>query len=139
MNLAGSRRRHLFADADRGTREQWDGFEALLRGIARVDELAYGVLCGADEAGFEYMCGVEVPSFAGLAAEVGRMRVPEQRYAVFAHPDGTPPGSTWMAVFEWLDSSGFVSAHTPDFEVYRSVQDARARSGAEIWLGVRER
>jgi predicted transcriptional regulator YdeE len=88
-------------------------------------------MCGADASGFEYMCAVEVESFAGLPESSGRMRVPAQRYAVFAH-DGPPETlrSTWMAIFAWLETGPYASAHAPDFEVHRP-------DGAiEVWVGV---
>ncbi len=85
------------------------------------------------------MCAVEVSTFDGLGAEIGRMRVPEQHYAVFAlngHLSGLQSlwGATWK---EWLPASGLRVAHTPDFEPYDERFDPKTRSGVvEIWFPV---
>jgi predicted transcriptional regulator YdeE len=127
MLLAGLRRRHPFDAVDLAA--QWRAFDAELPGRAGANR--FGVMCGADDRGFEYMCAVEVESFAGLPEGTGRMRVPAQRYAVFAH-DGPPETlrSTWMAIFAWLERGQYASAHTPDFEVYGPD------GGIEVRVGV---
>jgi aminoglycoside 6'-N-acetyltransferase I len=68
------------------------------------------------------------------------MRLPAQRYAVFAPGAGTRDmGSIWQAVLQWLALSPWRSAHKPDFELYPPGADPLAPSvGVEIWLGVEE-
>jgi AraC family transcriptional regulator len=137
MMLAGIRRRHAFAAAARGTAEQWREFlsNASLPGAAAGTH--YGVLCGADATGLEYMTAVEVDSFAALPEGTGRMRVPPQRYAIFTLPDGATIESTWRRIFAWLEGGEYQSAHLPDFERYSATTDPRAPgAGVEFWVGV---
>lgn len=130
MLLGGLRQRHEFAATHLDLARQWQQFKSLGELPGRIGSSLYGVMCGHDATGFEYMCGVEVESFAGLPEGTGRMRVPAQRYAVFTHngPASTLR-STWLKILEWLLSSGYESAHTPDFEVY-------GVGGIEVWVGV---
>lgn len=106
----------------------------------RVGTIFYGVMCGGDADGFEYLCGVEVESFGGLAPGPGRVRVPARHYAVFEHPQEASIGSSWRGIFAWLDEGPYASAHKPDFERYPSAPDPAAKpSGVEIWGGVVEK
>jgi len=87
----------------------------------------------------EYMCAVEVASFDGLPKELGRMRVPAARYAVFLHADNVSTvRTTWDQILsQWLPSSGMRSANTPDFEVYDERFDpVTGLGGVEIWVSV---
>lgn len=138
MLLGGLRQRYEFAAADLDLARQWQEFRWRPELPGRVGANCYGVMCGADSTGFEYMCGVEVQSFAGLPAETGRMRVPAQRYAVFAH-DGHSSSlrSTWLQILAWLASGDFESAHAPDFELYGPDSDPLGGvGGVEVWVGV---
>lgn len=140
MLLGGLRRRHSFSSDGAALADQWR--EWLRRGAlpGRVGTNRYGVMCGADATGFEYMCAVEVESFALLPEDTGRMRIAAQRYAVFAHPGSASSlRSTWQQVFAWLASGPFESAHVPDFEVYAGRDPFAAEDGIEIWAGVRPR
>jgi predicted transcriptional regulator YdeE len=138
MLLGGLRRRHEFAAAEAGIAAQWREFLSGDPVPGRVGPELYGVMCGADPTGFEYMCGMEVESLAGLPAGTGRMRVPDVRYAVFAHGGGGASlRSTWQRVFEWLAAGPYDSAHTPDFELYGPGADPLADDGEiEVWVGV---
>jgi AraC family transcriptional regulator len=132
MLLGGVRRRHDFADAEAGIAGQWRELEALGDMPGWLGPRRYGVMCGHDATGFEYMCAVEVESLEHLAPGTGRMRVPAQRYAVFAHHG--PPStlrSTWEQALEWLDRGAYDSAHAPDFERYQPGSAA-----IEVWVGV---
>lgn len=120
MLLAGLRRHHAFADAARTIAAQWDDFRRLGALPHQRGTALYGVLCGADmeKQTFEYMTGAEVAEFD--PAHQGRMRVPAQHYAVFAH---TGPGSdlqrTWEAIWnDWLPRSGRAPVDGPEFELY---------------------
>jgi AraC family transcriptional regulator len=141
MLFAGIRRKHTFASMGRDIPVQWDDFQKLGDLPGQVGKTAYGAICGGDPQTqtMEYLCGVEVQSFDALPKELGRMRVPAVRYAVFRH-EGNVAGiqSTWKAILsEWLPSSGLRTANTPDFEVYDETFDGKTgEGGVEIWLGV---
>ena len=138
MLLGGLRRRHEFAAAEAGIAAQWREFLTADAVPGRAGPELYGVMCGADGTGLEYMCGVEVESLGALPAGMGRMRVPAVRYAVFAHGgDGAPLRATWQRVFDWLATGPYESAHTPDFERYGPGADPLADGGEiEVWVGV---
>jgi predicted transcriptional regulator YdeE len=80
-----------------------------------------------------------VQSFDALAASIGRVRVPAQRYAVFAHPERTALPSTWQSILTWLSTGPYESSHRPDFEIYPSMPGSALTSGIEVWVGVVER
>jgi AraC family transcriptional regulator len=139
MLLGGLRQRHAFGAVDADLAGQWQQFKSLGVVPGQIGAGRYGVMCGHDANGFEYMCGVEVESFAGLPQGMGRMRVPAQHYAVFTHhAQAATLRSTWMQIFEWLASNdGYASAHTPDFELYGPYSDPLAAAGGcEVWVGV---
>ena len=142
MLFAGIRRKHSFAGMGKEIPRQWDDFAKLGKLPGQVGATAYGAICGGDPQTqtMEYMCAVEVQSFEALPKELGRMRVPAVRYAVFLHEGNVATiRETWRQVFsEWLPSSGMQSAETPDFEVYDERFDgATGLGGVEIWLGVK--
>ena len=130
MLLGGLRRRHEFAAAAAGIPEQWRQFQAKGELPGQIGSTLYGVMCGHDATGLEYMCAAEVESLAGLPEGTGKMRVPAQHYAVFTHPgDASTLQSTWEQILEWLESGDYRSAETPDFERY-------AGGSIEVWVGV---
>jgi AraC family transcriptional regulator len=142
MLLAGLRRKHTFADMANDIPRQWDDFLKLGRLPGQVGDVSYGAICGGDSQAqtMEYLCGVEVASFEPLPKDLGRMRVPAVRYAVFLHEGNVASiRETWRQIFSvWLPSSGLLSAETPDFEVYGERFDgATGEGGVEIWLGVK--
>jgi len=140
MLLAGVRRRHAFAIAERGIAEQWREFLAAPQIPDRIGSTYYGVMCGSDDTTLEYMCGVKVQSFAALSADAGRMRVPAQRYAVFSHPKDAALAATWQQILQWLSVGPYESAHKPDFEQYsRSPIEISGSGEVLIWVGVVER
>ena len=139
--LAGIRRKHSFAGMGKDIPAQWTDFVNLGPLPGQIGTTAYGALCGGDPETrtMEYMCAVEVASFDALPKELGRMRVPPVRYAVFLHEGNVAAiQQTWQQIFSaWLPSSGFRSANTPDFELYDDRFDAETgEGGVEIWLGV---
>ena len=141
MLFAGLRRKHTFAGMSHDIPRQWEDFQNLGVLPGQVGTTAYGAICGGDPPSqtMEYMCAVEVQSFDGLPKELGRMRVPAVRYAVFLHEGNVASiQSTWRQIFErWLPSSGMRSANTPDFEVYDERFDGETgEGGVELWLGV---
>jgi len=141
MLVAGVRRTHAFADAAHGIAAQWAQLATLGQLPGQVGETRYGVICGGgpEAETVEYLCGVEVERFDGLAPEIGRVRIPEAHYAVFVHRGGAATlGATWDAIFsEWLPRSGRRSAQTPDFEVYDERFDGASGTGEiELWVPV---
>ena len=141
MLFAGLRRKHTFAGMSHDIPRQWEDFQNLGVLPGQVGTTAYGAICDGDPPSqtMEYMCAVEVQSFDGLPKELGRMRVPAVRYAVFLHEGNVASiQSTWRQIFErWLPSSGMRSANTPDFEVYdERFAGESGEGGVELWLGV---
>ena len=136
MLLGGLRRHHLFQQGDFGG--QWHDFGALGPLPGQLGEHAYGVICGADATGCEYMCAVEVAALEVLPKSLGRMRIQAQSYAVFlhrGHVDALP--QTWQQALDWLAHSDYESAHRPDFERYGAAFDPLTGSGeVEVWLAV---
>jgi len=140
MLLAGIRRRHETASAAATVAAQWQEFLALDPLPGRVGTHYFGAMCGGDQHGFEYLTGVEVESFAQLPADIGRMRVPPQHYAVFQSAEGKALGATWQRIIQWLSVGTYDSAHLPDFERYNGVPAGGVGGpGVEIWVGVVER
>ena len=142
MLFAGIRRQHSFASMGKGIPRQWDDFVKLGELPGQVGRTAYGAICGGDPKTqtMEYMVAVEVKSFDAIPRDLGRMRVPAVRYAVFRHEGNVATiRETWKQVFEgWLPKSGLQSAQTPDFEVYGEHFDGTTgEGGVEIWLGVK--
>ena len=141
MLLAGIRRHHAFAEMAKGIPVQWEDFQKLGPLPTQVGTTAYGAICGGDPKTeqMEYMCAAEVQSFDAVPKELGRMRVPAVRYAVFLHEGNVATiQATWKQIFStWLPNSGMRSANTPDFELYDERFDgATGDGGVEIWLGV---
>ena len=141
MLLAGLRQHHAFDHAAATIPAQWQAFQQLGVLPGQRAPTAYGVVCGSDPAArtFEYMCAVEVDAFEPLPRDLGRMRVPAQRYAVFTHRGHVSAlRATWDAIWhEWLPRSGQQPANTPDFERYGERFDPRTGGGEiEIWFPV---
>jgi len=121
----------------------WQRFHQEVADIpARVGNVAYGVCCNADDAGnFDYIAGVEVADFSDLPRRFARIRIPEQRYAVFSHKDHVASirrtvNTIWN---QWLPASGFKAADAPNFERYDEKFDpATGNGGFEIWVPVKE-
>ena len=142
MLLVGLRRHHTFADAATTIPAQWQEFVRLGALPGQRGAITYGAVCGSvpAEQRFEYMCAVEVESFDAVPRELGRMRVPAQRYAVFTHRGAIGAiRTTWAAIWgDWLPRSGEHAANTPDFERYDPARfDARTGEGeVEIWFPI---
>ena len=107
----------------------------------RLSQVAYGVCCNGDDAGnFDYIAGVEVPDYSDVPSEFSRVRIPEQKYAVFTHKDHVSSirrtvNTIWN---HWLPSSGFQMADAPNFERYDERFDpATGNGGFEIWVPIK--
>ena len=120
----------------------WQRFGEHLGNVpGQVGSIAYGVCYNTDDLGhFDYIAGVEVADFASLPKDFARLRLGEQRYAVFTHREhvSTVRG-TFMAIFnDWLPKSGYLNADAPPFERYDERFDPRTGMGGfEIWIPVR--
>jgi AraC family transcriptional regulator len=119
----------------------WHRFGPHLGNVpGQVGSVRYGVCYNTDDAGeFDYIAGVEVRDFASLPDDFARLRVAEQRYAVFEHREhvSTVRG-TFMAIFnEWLPNSGYRNADAAPFERYDDRFDARTGMGGfEVWIPI---
>lgn len=121
----------------------WQRFHQEVADIpARVGNVAHGVCCNGDDVGnFDYIAGVEVADFSDLPRRFARIRIPEQRYAVFTHKDHVASirrtvNTIWN---QWLPASGLKAADAPNFERYDERFDpATGNGGFEIWIPVRE-
>jgi AraC family transcriptional regulator len=122
---------------------QWQRFRQAEPDIpGRVGGVAYGVCCNGDDAGnFDYIAGVEVSDFSDLPREFAKVRIPEQRYAVFTHKDHISTirrtvNTIWNA---WLPASGLKAADAPNFERYGEDFDpVTGNGGLEIWVPVKD-
>jgi AraC family transcriptional regulator len=122
---------------------QWQRFHQEVADVpGRIGQVAYGVCCNGDDAGnFDYIAGVEVPDFSDLPREFSRVRIPEQRYAVFTHRDHISTirrtiNTIWN---HWLPASGLKVADAPNFERYdENFDPLTGNGGLEIWVPVRE-
>jgi AraC family transcriptional regulator len=122
---------------------QWHRFHQSVANIpGRVGPVAYGVCCNGDDTGnFDYIAGVEVLDFSDLPREFSRVRIPEQKYAVFTHRDHVSTirrtiNTIWN---EWLPASGLKAADAPNFERYDANFDpVTGNGGLEIWIPVRD-
>ena len=126
-----------------GIPNQWQRFQQSAGHIpGPIWPVTYGVCCNGDDAGnFDYIAGVEVSDFSDLPREFSSVRIPEQRYAVFAHREHISTvrrtiNTIWN---HWLPISGFKAADAPNFERYDEKFDpATGNGGLEIWIPVRE-
>jgi AraC family transcriptional regulator len=126
-----------------GIPNQWQRFHQAVANIPhRKGEAAYGVCCNGDDAGnFDYIAGVEVSDFSDLPREFSRVRIPEQRYAVFAHKDhiSTIRRSVNTIWNHWLPASGLKVADAPNFERYdENFDPLTGDGGLEIWVPVKD-
>jgi AraC family transcriptional regulator len=121
----------------------WQRFHQYVQNFpGRIGNVAYGVCCNGDDSGnFDYIAGVEVADFSDLPREFARVRIPEQRYAIFAHKDHISSirrtvNTIWN---HWLPNSGLKMADAPTFERYdESFDPQTGNGGLEIWVPVKE-
>ncbi|RWG59546.1 MAG: AraC family transcriptional regulator [Mesorhizobium sp.] len=106
----------------------WQRFGPYIGNIpGEVPGVAYGVCTNADDAG-------------DLPKDFCRVRVPAQKYAVFAHREHISTirrtvNTIWN---RWLPASGHEIADAPDFERYGPEFDPRSGNGGlEIWVPIK--
>jgi AraC family transcriptional regulator len=88
MLVAGLGERISF-DNSAGIPALWNRFHQHVHDLpGRIGRVAYGVCTNGDDTGyFDYIAAVEVADFSDLPRDFSRVRIPEQRYAVFSHTD----------------------------------------------------
>jgi AraC family transcriptional regulator len=141
--VAGISERCTHENGGAGIPNQWQRFHQKVGDIPdRAGQVAYGVCCNGDDSGnFDYVAGVEVSDFSDLPREFSRVRIPEQRYAVFTHRDhiSTIRRTTNTIWNHWLPASGLKAADAPSFERYDQNFDPLTGNGSlEIWVPVKE-
>jgi AraC family transcriptional regulator len=130
-------------ESSAGIPGQWQRFHRSVDDIpGRIGKVAYGVCCNGDDSGnFDYIAGVEVSDFSDLPREFSRVRISEQRYAVFSHQDHISTirrtvNTIWN---HWLPASGLKAADAPNFERYDENFDSlTGNGGLEIWIPVKD-
>jgi AraC family transcriptional regulator len=141
--VAGVGERITHDNQGAGIPNQWQRFQQSADNIpGRIGKLAFGVCCNGDDAGnFDYIAGVEVTDFSDLPREFSRVRIPEQKYAVFTHSEHISTirrtvNTIWN---HWLPMSGMKAADAPNFERYDEKFDPlTGNGGLEIWIPVKE-
>ena len=141
--VSGIAERCTHENSGAGIPNLWHQFHHSVDHIpARIGKVAYGVCCNGDDAGnFDYVAGVEVADFSDLPREFARVRIAEQKYAVFTHAEHISTirrtiNTIWN---HWLPSSGMKAADAPSFERYDQKFDpTTGNGGLEIWVPVRE-
>jgi AraC family transcriptional regulator len=138
MLVAGLGERISF-DNSAGIPALWNRFHQHVHDLpGRIGQVAYGVCTNGDDTGyFDYIAAVEVADFSDLPRDFSRVRIPEQRYAVFSHTDHISTiRRTISAVWNhWLPSSGHKVADAPSFERYDEKFDpVSGNGGLEIWV-----
>jgi AraC family transcriptional regulator len=141
--VAGLGERITHDNQGAGIPNQWQRFHQSVDNIpGRIGKVAYGVCCNGDDAGnFDYIAGVEVTDFSDLPREFSRVRIPEQKYAVFTHSEHISTirrtvNTIWN---HWLPISGMKAADAPNFERYDEKFDPLSGDGGlEIWIPVKE-
>jgi AraC family transcriptional regulator len=141
MLVAGLGERISF-DNGAGIPALWNRFHQHVHDLpGRIGQVAYGVCTNGDDTGyFDYIAAVEVADFSDLPRDFSRVRIPEQRYAVFSHTDHISTiRRTISAVWNhWLPSSGHKLADAPSFERYDEKFDSvTGNGGLEIWVPIK--
>jgi AraC family transcriptional regulator len=141
MLVAGLGERISFENSA-GIPALWNRFHQHVHDLpGRIGQVAYGVCTNGDDTGyFDYIAAVEVADFSDLPRDFSRVRIPEQRYAVFSHTDHISTirrtiSSIWN---HWLPASGHKLADAPSFERYDAKFDpVTGNGGLEIWVPIK--
>jgi AraC family transcriptional regulator len=118
---------------------QWQRFGPWLGNIpGQVRFVAFGVVCNGDDEGTtDYLTAMEVTDFGDLSAELSRMRLAAQRYAVFSHAGHISEiQSVWRTIWaDWVPHRVKKLCDAPFFELYPEAFDPMTGEGGfEIWL-----
>jgi AraC family transcriptional regulator len=138
--IAGLGERYM-CESSKAIPAQWQRFAPHLGHIpGQIGRTTYGVRFNSDDEGnFDYICGVEVSDFSELPTGFSRVRIPEQRYAVFCHRDHISTirrtiNTIWN---RWLPQSGHEVADAPDFERYGEDFNPQTGTGVvQIWIPI---
>lgn len=126
---------------------QWQAFAPYIGKIpGQVGRSAYGVCWQAvDSANIEYLCGVEVSTFAGMPNDFTVVSLPGAKYAVFAHRAHVSRlYETCDAISRRLPESGCEAAAATDaeapafFERYsEEFNPQTGMGGMEVWVPIK--
>ena len=139
--IAGLGERYTW-ETSKAAPAQWQRFASYLGNISRqVGRATFGVACNGDDDGnFDYIAGVEVTDFSDLPAAFSRVRLGQQKYAVFSHRDHISTirrtvNTIWS---KWLPESGHEVADAPSFERFGEEFDPETGMGGfEIWIPIK--
>ena len=139
--IAGLGERYTW-ETSKAAPAQWQRFLPYLGNISRrVGTATFGVSCnGDDEGNFDYIAGVEVTDFSDLPAALSRVRIGQQKYAVFSHREHISAirrtvNTIWS---KWLPESGHEAADAPSFERFGEEFDPQTGMGGfEIWIPIK--
>jgi AraC family transcriptional regulator len=144
--IAGLRNRYT-AESMNNIPDQWQRFAPHIGTVpGQVGRVTYGLtFLSGNDAGIDYLSGVEVSSCSGLPAEFRCVSIPALRYAVFAHRDHVSKlTETCDAIGrKWGPGSGYElvrgSAEVPDFfERYTEEFDpGTGMGGMEVWIPIK--
>jgi len=128
-----------YSQDNAGMPAQWQRFGPWLGHVpGQIGDVAWGVCYNGDGKGnIDYMAGVEVSDFDDLPAELARLRVADQTYAIFTHAEHISTiQRTWAAIFsQWLPNSGRQHADAPELERYDERFDPQTGNGGfQIWI-----
>tara|TARA_R110002072_G_scaffold20841_5_gene75221 strand:- start:6862 stop:7698 length:837 start_codon:yes stop_codon:yes gene_type:complete len=120
---------------------QWQDFLPHLGQVPnQVGGDAFGAVFNIDsENNFDYLSGVEVDSYVGLPDDYGRLRLPQQIYAVFQHESHVSElkQTCQFAFAEWIPNSDFKLVDGPFFERYLpEFNSETGYGGLEVWIPV---
>ena len=140
LTIAGISRHYGF-DVVGGIPEQWQTFAPLIPGLSDVLEpVTYGVIYNSAEDSFDYLAGVALTSDDAASAQIVRLDIAPQTYAVFDHSGHVAQlRDTCSAIWsDWLPASGREAVEAPWFERYGERFDPQTGNGGlEVWIPVR--
>ncbi|HTV71622.1 MAG TPA: AraC family transcriptional regulator [Rhizobiaceae bacterium] len=141
MLIVGIGQRYEYGPMMDGIPAQWQRFQPHMGNIPQAtgDGADYGIVTNSDGAGFDYICGEEVSDFSGATGELTRLRIPAQRYAVFARKDHISNLRNVMHAImsDWLPNSPHKMADAPLLERYGPEFDGISGNGGwEIWVPI---
>lgn len=137
MCIVGLKRVYSNNESAAGIPNQWQDFVPHLGHIpGQQSDETYGV-CQMLGDGMQYVCGVEVTANTDVPAELFKLDIEPQTYAVFKHEGHVSTiRQTWATIFQrWLPEANATRANAPDFEWYSSHFDPISGTGRiEIWI-----
>ena len=140
LTIVGISRHYAFAEVG-GIPEQWQAFAPLIPRLSdTLDPATFGVIYNGTEDSFDYLTGVILTSGDGAAAQIVRLDIAPQTYAVFEHAGHVAQlRETCNAIWsEWLPGSGREAVDAPWFERYSERFDPQTGNGGlEVWIPVR--